>query len=379
MGTRARQWDTALVRLAIATALLLALGACTAPAAREAPAPAPSGAPATAPGAASAPAPASAPASGAAAAPARPLIGPIRIAQAAIAATMSPLWLAKDAGIYERNGLNVEIVSVSAGPLVVQSLISGELEYAYNVASSLIAANLAGADLVMLAGGVNTMGFTIAAHPSIERIEDLKGKRLGITRLGTSGEFNARYVLPRYGIQPETDISFIQLNSNPEILTGLIAGAVDAGMLSHPTVVDAKRQGFRLLLDLGTLGIPYQNTGVMATRRYADAHPDVTRAVLRSHVEAIHKFKTDKAAAIETLARYTQLSDPGILEETWEAFANVYLERVPYVTIPGMQLDVDALAATVPAAAGVKAESYADNRYIEELERSGLFQQLYGR
>jgi NitT/TauT family transport system substrate-binding protein len=117
----------------------------------------------------------------------------------------------------------------------------------------------------------------------------------------------------------------------------------------------------------------------MATRRYADAHPDVTRAVLRSHVEAIHKFKTDKAAAIETLARYTQLSDPGILEETWEAFANVYLERVPYVTIPGMQLDVDALAATVPAAAGVKAESYADNRYIEELERSGLFQQLYGR
>ena len=258
----------------------------------------------------------------------------LRIASTAIAASIAPLWLAQDTGIFERNGLDVEIVTLPAGPQAVQAMVAGELQVAYNVASSLISANLGGADLVMIAGGVNTMIFSISVVPGIERIEDLRGKRLGITRLGTSSDFNARYVLARYGLQADTDVAFIQLNGIPDILTGLHAGAIDAGMLSHPIVVQAREQGFRPLLDLGTLGIPYQHT-VMSTRRYVEAHPDAIRAVVRSHVEAIQRFKSDRAAAIETLARWTKLSEPLLLDETYDAYANVYFERVPYVTIPG--------------------------------------------
>jgi ABC-type nitrate/sulfonate/bicarbonate transport system substrate-binding protein len=323
--------------------------------------------------------PAPAPAAGPTEAAVPPALTHVRLASTAVAASMSPLWLAKDAGIFERNGLDVEITSLAAGTLAVQGMLAGELDLAYNVASSLISANLGGSDLVMLAGGVNTMIFSISALPGIERIEDLRGKRLGITRLGTSTDFNARYVLQRYGLQPETDVAFIQLNGNPEILTGLHAGAIDAGMLSHPTVVQAREQGFRSILDLGTLGIPYQHTGVMSTRRYVEAHPDLARAVVRSHVEAIHRLKTDRAAALETLARWTKVNDPLLLDETYDAYANVYLERVPRVTIPGMQLDLDSLAATTTVPAGTRVESWVDSRFMEEIERDGLVERLYGR
>src|SRR4051794_26822396 len=322
------------------------------------------------PPAAGAPAPAPAAVPTEAAVP--PALTHVRLASTAVAASMSPLWLAKDAGIFERNGLDVEIISLAAGTLAVQGMLAGELEFAYNVASSLISANLGGSDLVMLAGGVNTMIFSISTVPGIERIEDLRGKRLGITRLGTSSDFNARYVLARYGLQADTDVAFIQLNGIPEILTGLHAGAIDAGMLSHPIVVQAREQGFRPLLDLGTLGIPYQHTGVMATRRYVEDHRDVIRAVVRSHVEAIQRFKSDRAAAIETLARWTKLSEPLLLDETYDAYANIYFERVPYVTIPGMQLDLDALAGAAIGGGGARVENWVDNSFVEELERGGV-------
>ncbi|HLH24613.1 MAG TPA: ABC transporter substrate-binding protein [Chloroflexota bacterium] len=311
-----------------------------------------------------------------AASPAAPL--KVRIGTTAVAAALAPPYLARDTGIYEQNGLVVDLISVGTGPLAVQALLAGELDFAYNTAPSLVTADLSGADVVMLAGGVNTMIFSLVAGPGIERVEDLRGKRLGITRLGTSSDFNARYVLRHYGLEPDVDVTMVQMAGIPEILTGLAAGAVDAGMMSHPTVVNATQQGYHVVLDLGKLGLEYQHNGVMSTRHYVEEHPDAVRAVLKSHVEAIHRFKTDKAAAIDSLARFTKLSDPTILEETWQAYANTYFERVPYATVPGMQVDIDGLAATIPAAAGVRAESFVDNRFMDELVRDGLIERLYG-
>jgi ABC-type nitrate/sulfonate/bicarbonate transport system substrate-binding protein/tetratricopeptide (TPR) repeat protein len=309
-------------------------------------------------------------------APAAPI--KVRIGSTAVAAALALPWLARDTGLYEQNGLDAEIISVGTGPLAVQAMIAGELDLAYNTAPSLVTANLGGADVVMLAGGVNTMIFSLVAGSGVDRIEDLRGKRLGITRLGTSSDFNARYVLKRYGLEPDADVAMIQMSGIPEILTGLVAGAVDAGMMSHPTLVNAKQQGYHVVLDLGKLGLEYQHNGVMSTRHYVDAHPDAVRRVLKAHVEAIHRFKTDKAAAIDSLSRFTQITDPAILEETWQAYAGTYFEQVPYATVPGLQVDIDGLVATVPAAAGVRAESYVDNRFMDELLRGGLIQQLYG-
>jgi ABC-type nitrate/sulfonate/bicarbonate transport system substrate-binding protein len=344
-------------------ALALAVVACAPAAPRE------PGAGAAAPAAVT---PASAPA-----APAPPLKA--RIGTTVVAAALAPPFLAQDAGIFERNGLEAEIVQVGPGPLAVQALMAGEMDFAYNTGSSLVAANVGGADLVMLAGGVNTMIFSIVAGPGIERVEDLRGKRLGITRIGTSSDFAARYALRQAGLQADSDVQLIQMSDIPAILQGMVAGALDAGVLSHPTLVNAKQQGYRVVVDVGSLGVEYQHTGLMAARRYLEANPEAARRVLESHVEAIHKFKTDKAAALDSLARFTQLSDAGILEDTWQAYGNTYFERVPYATVAGLQFDVDALAATVPAAAGVRAESFVDNRFMDELVKGGLIERLYGR
>jgi NitT/TauT family transport system substrate-binding protein len=118
---------------------------------------------------------------------------------------------------------------------------------------------------------------------------------------------------------------------------------------------------------------------VMSTRRYVEAHPDVTRAVVRSHVEAIQRFKSDRTAAIESLSRWTKVSEPLLLEETYDAYANNYFERVPYVTIPGMQLDLDALAGAADRGAGARPENWVDNRFVEEVERAGVIERPAGR
>ncbi len=366
-------WDSGRVGwIAVLVSLAVAAAGCTG----GAPAPAPAGPSASAPAATAA---STAPGSGStAASTTAPAPIRARIASTAIAAALAPLWLAQDAGIYERNGLDVEIVNTGPGPLAVQALMGGEVEFAYNTGTSLVAANVAGADLVMLAGGVNTIVFSLVVGPGIERVEDLRGKRLGVTRLGTSTDFAGRQMLLRRGLQPDVDVTMIHMPGVPEVLQGLVAGAMDAGMMSHPALVNAKQQGYRVLLDMGAQGIQYQHTGVMGARRYVEANEEAARRVVKSHVEAIHRFKTDKAAAIDSLSRFTTLTETAILDETWQAYANVYFERVPHVTVAGLQLDVDELALTVPAAAGVRAETMTDNRYVEELVRDGLIQRLYG-
>jgi NitT/TauT family transport system substrate-binding protein len=357
----------------LSVALMLALVACSS--ASPSPAPAKPAAPAPAAGAPAAQAPA--PAGAASTAPAAPV--KVRIATTVVAAALALPYLAQDTGIYQRNGIEPEITMVGPGPLAVQTLMGGEMDIAYNTGSSLVAANVGGGDLIMLAGGLNTLIFSIVSDPSITRLEDLRGKRIGITRFGTSSDFAARYALRQIGLSPDNDVQLVQMSEIPAIYQGMLAGALDAGVLSHPGLVAAKQQGYRVLVDVGSLGVEYQHTGVMAARRYVDGNPEAARRIVKSHVEAIHKFKTDKAAAIDSLGRLTQTDDMAILEDTWDAYANTYFSRVPYATVPGLQFDIDALATTVPAAANVRADSFVDNRFVDELAKSGYIDSLYAR
>jgi NitT/TauT family transport system substrate-binding protein len=243
---------------------------------------------------------------------------------------------------------------------------------------AVIQANLAGADLVMLAGPNHKPGQKLMVKPDIKRREDLKGKKIGITRFGTSDDFLLRYVLGQWNLQPERDVALIQMGGSQEILAGLASRGIDGGMLSSPLHLQAVKLGYSVLADLSAIGVDYQGAGVVTTRSYMKEMPDTVRRYVRAYVEGLHRFKSDKNFALKVIAKYSRITDAEALDETYQHYAIKVMPKVPYPTIRGIQMVLDEIGSRTPKAKNLAPESFIDISYLRDLERTGFIKTLYG-
>jgi len=188
----------------------------------------------------------------------------VRLNWGAISGVMSPIWVAQEEGIFKKYGLDVELIHIAATSKAIQSMLSGEIQFTTADALNTIQAVNAGADLVMVCAGVNRFVFSIMARGDIKRISDLKGKKIGITRIGSSTHTAVLYVINKAGLGAN-DYTLLQLGEVPNILTTLLAGQIDAGALSPPTNSRAKRSGLQELINLGTDGPEYPSTVIATT------------------------------------------------------------------------------------------------------------------
>jgi NitT/TauT family transport system substrate-binding protein len=295
----------------------------------------------------------------------------------ASATSGAPLWLAQEKGRFQAHGLDPELVFISGTTAVVQSTVSGESPISYAAAPATLNAAIAGADLVFIAGAVNTLLYDLVVHPSIARPEDLKGKSIGVTRFGASSDFSIRLVLERkWGLNPDKDVTIRQLGDNRAIVSALQAGVIQAAPLSSDARLKAEKLGLKTLIDLGSLGIDYQHTALFSTRDFITKQAEAVRGFLKAFVEGIHLFRTDKAGALAVLAKYAKTNDAELLEAYYRDYANVF-PKVPYPTLAGIQVILDDIARTKPEARKFKAEDFVDLRFIRELENSGYIERLY--
>ncbi len=302
----------------------------------------------------------------------------LKVAYPTTVGSIAVVWVAKEAKIYEKHGLDVELIYVAGSSRVVQAMLAKDIPISEIAIPAVIQANLAGANLVMLAGPNHKPGQKIMVKPEIKRREDLRGKKIGITRFGTSDDFLLRYVLGQWGLQPDRDVALIQMGGSQETVAGIAAHAIDGGMLSSPLHLQAAKLGYTLLADLSTIGVDYQGAGVVTTRSYMREAPDTMRRYLRAYVEALHRFKTDKPFAAKVIAKYTRITDAEALEETYQHYAVKVMPRVPYPTIKGIQLVLDEIGLRTPKAKSLAPESFIDIAYLKELEQSGFIKKLYG-
>jgi ABC-type nitrate/sulfonate/bicarbonate transport system substrate-binding protein len=303
----------------------------------------------------------------------------IKAVYTALSGSTWPLWLAQDAGLLAKYGIDAELEYVVSSTTALQSLLSGEVAFIPTAsAPSVVQAALGGGDAVIVGATNNTVVFSLMAAPDIQQYADLRGRRLGISRLGSSSDSAARSALTKWGLKPDADVTIVQMGGIPEILAGMQAGAVEAGVLSSPTDLRAEQAGFHQLADLGAIGIDYPQTAIATTRRYLQGNEDVARRFLRATVEAVHLMKTDPARAQTIFGKYTDTSDPEVLEATYRAYVDK-TDAVPYARPAAMQVAIDEVAQTDPRAATAKVEDFVDNHYVQELEASGFIQQLYGR
>ena len=212
----------------------------------------------------------------------------------------------------------------------------------------------------------------------IKTPQALKGKKIGISRFGTSDDFLLRYALTQWNLRPDRDVAIIQLGGSPEILAGLASGTVDAGLLSSPLHLRAAKLGSVLLADLSTIGIDYQGAGMVTTRSFVRDNRDTIRRYVRAYVEGLHRFKTDKAFSLKVLAKYTRIHEPEILEETYQHYAIRVMPKIPYPTTKGIQTVLDEIGTRNPKAKTLQPTAFIDVSFLKELEQSGFIKNLYG-
>ncbi|MEK6563393.1 MAG: ABC transporter substrate-binding protein [Candidatus Binatota bacterium] len=287
-------------------------------------------------------------------------------------------WVAKEAGIFAKNGLDVQLIYFAGGTVAVMSMASGETPISQTAGPGVVNAVLNGLDAVMIAGGVVTLDYWLLSRPEIKTPEQLKGGAVAISRFGSASDFIVRYALQRIGLTPIKDVAILQIGALPDRLAAMESKRVQATVLAPPAMYVAQKRGFNIMADVAALGLAYQATGVATTRKFIREHPDVVRKYVKSQVEAVHRFKTDRETGTRILAKYLGLKDKEILDRTYEgASAENKLPAKQYPTVEGIKTILEPLIKQDPKAKAAKAEDFVDMRFIKELDESGYIDSLY--
>jgi NitT/TauT family transport system substrate-binding protein len=310
------------------------------------------------------------------AAPAPPVL--LRVAYASTGLSQGYVWVAQDAGYFAAEGLDVELQYVPGSNVAIQSLLAGELQFIAGGGSTSVGAAIGGADTVLLATTTGTFVITIAGTPDLTPTADsVRGHTLGVTRIGSTSDFVARYWLRSIGLQPVVDVPILQAGGNAELVAALSSGAMQLVSLTDLFGLDVQRQGYRELADMGSLGIEYVNSGITTRRAYLADHEDVVRRYVRAAVRGHARFVTDEALGVRVVGEYARLEDREVLTRAWERYATRYAKRIPYTSPSAVRLALEELALTDDRARTAEPEQFYDNRYIRELDDAGLFATLY--
>ena len=299
---------------------------------------------------------------------------PIRISYSAISGAMSSLWVAQEGGYFKREGLDTELLYIGGGSLLIQSMLSGDVPFAYGPSVPVINASLRGADLVLIGNTGNSLVFSIMSRPEIKQPANLKGKRVGVTRLGGSTDWALDAALKHWGLE-RRDLMVVQTGGMPEGLAGLIAGVFDAVVLSPPSNFKAAKAGMHELVDVGQLKIIFPNTPLSTSESFVKSNRDITLRFLRGFTQGLHRLRTDREFSMKVLSKYTKVTDGETLAQLHQTYGMRYSgDRIPYVRAEG----VEEILKRTPGkeAREAKAGSFFDNSVLTELEQSGWFKNL---
>ena len=296
---------------------------------------------------------------------------PLRIAYSAISGAIATLWVAQEAGYFKRDALDTELLYIGGGSLLIQSMLSGDVPFAYGPSVPVINAALRGADLVFIANTGNALVFSIMSRPEIKQPANLKGKKIGVTRLGGSTDWALDAALKQWGIQ-RRELLVIQTGGMPEGLAGLASGSLDAVVLSPPSNFRALKAGMHELVDAGQLGIVFPNTPLSTTRSFIKSQQDTVLRFLRGFTQGLNRLRTDKPFSMKVLSKFTKVVDSETLADLYQTYAVRYSgDPIPYARAEG----VEEILKRTPGkeAQGAKAGEFIDNSLLKDLEQSGWF------
>jgi ABC-type nitrate/sulfonate/bicarbonate transport system substrate-binding protein len=300
---------------------------------------------------------------------------PVLIGVAGPAVNLVYAYLAQDAGLWRKYGVDARVILFESGSTLAQVARAGEVSFAINSGPTTIASRTQGADSIMVAATVNTLPYSVVAAKGITTWNQLKGKRVGISRFGSGTDTAMRLVVRRYGLDPAKDLVILQGGTQPSRLQAVSAGSLDATLVSPPLDLTAKKQGLSILVNIADLGIPYPQLVIETTERYNREQPQAVKNFLKGFIEGLHYAAARKEETKKTITKYLKTDDPEILEATYRSF----LQVTDYSAVPnleGIRNAMDEVAARIPAVKSRKPEDFVENRFLKELEKEGFFKQF---
>jgi ABC-type nitrate/sulfonate/bicarbonate transport system substrate-binding protein len=258
-----------------------------------------------------------------------------------------PIWVAKDAGYFERYGFNVEPVQIRGGSLITLAIITGNLPFSGAGAESVVAARAAGGDVVLLACPVDADPVYLITRPEIKSAADLKGQASAVTRYGSTTHFYLRAALNHVGLNPERDMTILQLGAGPEMVAALESGRIAAAALTTRYAAPFLQRGWPVLVDLSTTDFIYPSSCVTSSRAFIRAEPKTTEDFLKAYVEGILLIKKDHKFAEKSFSKWMREKDPTIVKTSVAAYARIF-KRAPFVPDKGIENVVKDLIRARP-------------------------------
>ena len=303
---------------------------------------------------------------------------PLMIGVAGPAINLVYANLTKDVGLWQKHGLDARVVVFESGSILAQSALSGEVRFSISSGPATIASRTQGADTIILAATVNTLPYSIVAAKNITKWEQLKGKKIAVSRFGSGTDTAVRMVLKKYGLDPVKDVFILQVGTQPARIQALSAGVIDATIVSPPLDFQAKKQGYQILVNIADLKIPYPQLIIEATERYVRENPQTVKSFLKGFIEGVHYAASHKDETKKIMTKYLKTVDPEILDITYQNF----LQTTDYSGRPnleGIRNAMDEVAVRLPAVKSKKPEDFVDMRLLRELEIEGFFKQFQKR
>jgi len=287
------------------------------------------------------------------------------------------IFFAKEAKLFEKYGLDADVVVVNGSGIASKALISGSAAISPIATPTAITAVLAGSDMVILAHTMPGVVQALMVRPEIKRTEDLKGKTIGVTTFGSLADFLVRYLARIKGLNPDKDFGLLQIGSDSDRLIALRQGKIPAATLGHPQFIMAQRAGFTLLWDFFK-EVDYPWSEIATTRSQIQRDRDLVMRYMRAHLEGIALFKKDPEFAKKVIKKTLRVDDDSLAQESWELFAK-YRIAAPYPNIKGMKTSYEYVAVTRPDVYKHKPEEFVDASFVEELDKSGFIKKLYDK
>jgi NitT/TauT family transport system substrate-binding protein len=291
-----------------------------------------------------------------------------------ISGFQSASWVAKDLKLFDKYGLNVDLVMITGGARSVAALLGGSTQFATGSGTAPLQAYARGSDTVILAASYNKFPYAFVVKPDIRSPKDLRGKKIGILNFGGSNDIALQLALKEWGIKQQ-EVSVMIGGDAPTRLLSLTVGSLDATILSPPHLTMAVKAGYRVLADMGEMRANFSQSTLYVRRGYLRENRDVVKRFVKAYSEAVHVIKTDREPILKIFARRMRLDDAGILNDTYNYFAPRF-SFPPRVNMQGIKDTLDFYAETSPEMKNRKPEEFVDHSLIDELEKEGFFKAL---
>jgi NitT/TauT family transport system substrate-binding protein len=300
----------------------------------------------------------------------------LRTSYSALTANMGAYWLAKDTRVFEKYGLDVDVVLIENGTITIQALVAGETDVAMGGGTVAVSSALGGSDLVSIASIESRLPYGLLAQKEIKTIEQLKGKKHAISRFGSIADLGSRLILQKFGLVPDKDITLLQIGGTSTRLAALSKGTVDSTILTPEFFLLAKKAGFTILVDPTQYNIAFPQLEVITTRSFLKSHRDVALRYMRGILEGIHNYKNDREGSIRALSKYLRINDRDALEEVYRIYYEIY-QPIPHPSPAAIQTQLTWMAEKDPRAKAAKPEQFIDSTILKEIEKSGFVAKLY--